>query len=29
MMMAALLLGSCDLVSPDEIVNPNVEWKPG
>ena len=25
MMMAALLLGSCDLVSPDEIVNPNVD----
>ena len=39
MMMAALLLAGCDLVSPDEIVNPNVDestflhsetpWKPG
>ena len=25
MMMAALLLAGCDLVSPDEIVNPNVD----
>jgi tetratricopeptide (TPR) repeat protein len=25
MMMAALLLGGCDLVGPDEIVNPNVD----
>ena len=25
MMMAALLMGSCDLVSPDEIINPNVD----
>lgn len=25
MMMAATLLGSCDLVTPDEIINPNVD----
>ncbi len=25
MMMAAMLLGSCDLVTPDEIINPNVD----
>ena len=23
--MAVVLLGSCDLVSPDEIINPNVD----